>query len=108
MILDTARTKTVSVFGFRFSVFNWDDTDTDTDTDAPDTDTDTSVVNPTRRPQPTNLQNLVTIMEYVVRVATFRVRTLGDGLTPIRLETVWLSEAPGRPGIRSKDLHLLL
>ena len=40
----------------------------DTDTD---TDTDTSVVNPTRRPQPTNLQNLVTIMEYVVRVATF-------------------------------------
>ena len=28
-----------------------------------DTDTDTSVVNPTRRPQPTNLQNLVTIME---------------------------------------------
>ena len=36
-----------------------------------DTDTDTSVVNPTRRPQPTNLQNLVTIMESEVRVATF-------------------------------------
>ena len=36
-----------------------------------DTDTDTSVVNPTRRPRPTNLQNLVTIMESEVRVATF-------------------------------------
>ena len=36
-----------------------------------DTDTDTGHVNPTRRPRPTNLQNLVTIMESEVRVATF-------------------------------------
>ena len=48
---------------------------TDTDTD---TDTDTSLLNPTRRPQPTNLRGFFLTKGGVVRVSTFRVRSQGE------------------------------
>ena len=59
MRMDTARTNTPAGHPVRRSAT------------SADTDTDTGHVNPTRRPRPTNLQNLVTIMESEVRVATF-------------------------------------
>ena len=67
-----------------------------------DTDTDTSVLNPTRRPQPTNLQNLVTIMEPKSVLPHSRVELRRWFDSHKVGDCVWLSGAPSRPGIRSR------